>query len=292
MSTWSGIEEFYSVAQARSFTQAARRLGLSASQVSREVAQLEDRLGKRLLYRSTRHVSLTEAGEQFFGRCRRLLEDRDEALAAMLNESSHLNGELRMTCSERFVVPMINRFMHRHPHLGVYILLANGVIDLVDHGLDLAVRFGHLNDSRLVATRLGSRTRYLCAAPAYLERRGRPEHPRDLLGAYVGLSLVNHFGHRLLVSPKEPDSYVSMIIYRVPQKSRAFRAARFKKNRNGAFVHVLRDVDYFEICHHFVTPAELVDYFSFRRDILLSWDPPSTAVSESALIGQYLLEDF
>src|SRR6267154_893907 len=60
----------------------------------------------------------------------------------------------------------------------------------------------------------------------------------------------------------------------------------------GAFVHVLRDVDYFEICHHFVTPAELVDYFSFRRDILLSWDPPSTAVSESALIGQYLLEDF
>jgi hypothetical protein len=120
----------------------------------------------------------------------------------------------------------------------------------------------------------------------------RIQNTRDLLGAYVGLSLVNHFGHRLTVSPREPDSYVSMIIYRVPQKSRAFRAARFKKNRNGAFVHVLRDVDYFEICHHFVTPAELVDYFSFRRDILLSWDPPSTAVSESALIGQYLLEDF
>jgi len=180
MSTWSGIEEFYSVAQARSFTQAARRLGLSASQVSREVAQLEDRLGKRLLYRSTRHVSLTEAGEQFFGRCRRLLEDRDEALAAMLNESSHLNGELRMTCSERFVVPMINRFMHRHPHLGVYVLLANGVIDLVDHGLDLAVRFGHLNDSRLVASRLGSRTRYLCAAPSYLQARGTPGSLNEL----------------------------------------------------------------------------------------------------------------
>ena len=180
MSSWSGIEEFYSVAQARSFTQAARRLGVSASQVSREVAQLEDRLGKRLLYRSTRHVSLTEAGEQFFGRCRRLLEDRDEALAAMLNESAHLNGELRMTCSERFVVPMINRFMHRHPHLGVYVLLANGVIDLVDHGLDLAVRFGHLNDSRLVATRLGSRKRYLCAAPAYLEVHGVPRSLDEL----------------------------------------------------------------------------------------------------------------
>src|SRR5579864_3427709 len=98
MSTWSGIEEFYSVAQARSFTQAARRLGLSASQVSREVAQLEDRLGKRLLYRSTRHVSLTEAGERFLVRCRRLVEDRDEALVAMLNDSPNLQGQLRMTC--------------------------------------------------------------------------------------------------------------------------------------------------------------------------------------------------
>jgi hypothetical protein len=113
-----------------------------------------------------------------------------------------------------------------------------------------------------------------------------------LLRNYVGLSLVNHFGHRVTVSPKKPESFVTMIIYRVPAKSRAFRAARFKKSRSGGFVHVLRDSDYFEICHHFVTPTELLDYFSFRRDILLNWDPPSTAVTESALIGQYLLEDF
>ena len=120
----------------------------------------------------------------------------------------------------------------------------------------------------------------------HVVRKGvkRIQNTRALLGAYVGLSLVNHFGHR--------DSLVSMIIYRVPPKSRAFRAARFKKSRNGGFVHVLRDADYFEICDHFVTPAELLDYFTFRRDILLNWDPPSTAVSESALIGQYLLEDF
>jgi hypothetical protein len=142
-----------------------------------------------------------------------------------------------------------------------------------------------------VASKAGDLEKWISG---HVVRKGvkRIQNTRDLLGAYVGLSLVNHFGHRLTVSPGEPDSYVSMIIYRVPQKSRAFRAARFKKNRDGAFIHVLRDVDYFEICHHFVTPAELVDYFSFRRDILLSWDPPSTAVSESALIGQYLLEDF
>jgi len=120
----------------------------------------------------------------------------------------------------------------------------------------------------------------------------RIENTRELLASYVGLSVVNHFGHRITVSAKDPDSLVGIVIYRVPPKTRAFRAARFKQHRNGGFVHILRDTDYFEICHHFVTPAELVDYFSFRRDILLSWDSPSTAVSESALIGQYLLEDF
>jgi hypothetical protein len=103
---------------------------------------------------------------------------------------------------------------------------------------------------------------------------------------------VNHFGHRLTVTPSKPDALVGIVIYRVPPKSRPFRAARFKQYRHGGFVHILRDTDYFEICHHFVTPAEFVDYLKFRRDILLSWDPPSTAVSETALIGQYLLEDF
>ena len=142
-----------------------------------------------------------------------------------------------------------------------------------------------------VASRAGDLEKWITGS---VVRKGvkRIQNTRDLLGAYMGLSLVNHFGHRTMASPKEPDSFVSMIIYRVPQKSRPFRAARFKKNRNGGFVHILRDADYFEICHHFVTPTELLDYFSFRRDMLLSWDPPSTAVSESALIGQYLTEDY
>jgi hypothetical protein len=120
----------------------------------------------------------------------------------------------------------------------------------------------------------------------------RIQTTRELLASYVSLSVVNHFGHRINVSSRNPESLVGIVIYRVPPKTRAFRAARFKQYRNGGFVHILRDTDYFEICHHFITPAELVDYFKFRRDILLSWDPPSTAVSEAALIGQYLLEDF
>jgi hypothetical protein len=118
------------------------------------------------------------------------------------------------------------------------------------------------------------------------------QNTRDLLSTYKGLSLVNHFGHRVSVPPIDPDDLVGIIIYRVPAKARAFRAARFKKSRNGTFVHILRDVDYFEICEHFVTPAELLDYFSFRRDILTNWDPAGAAVSEEALIGQYLQEDY
>ena len=113
-----------------------------------------------------------------------------------------------------------------------------------------------------------------------------------LLAGYVGLSIVNHFGHRVTVTARDPGAFVNLVIYRVPPKSRAFRAPRFKRSRNGGFVHILRDVEYFEICDHFVTPAELGDYFGFRRDVLLDWDPAATAVSESALIGQYLLEDY
>jgi hypothetical protein len=118
------------------------------------------------------------------------------------------------------------------------------------------------------------------------------QNTRDLLNTYMGLSLVNHFGHRVTLRPKESEVLVSVVIYRVPPKSRAFRAARFKKGRNGGFVHVLRDVDYFEICQHFVTPAELVDYFGFRRDVLVNFDAAAAGVSEGALIGQYLLEDY
>jgi hypothetical protein len=118
------------------------------------------------------------------------------------------------------------------------------------------------------------------------------KNTRDLLTSYAGLSLVNHFGHRVFVGPRDADELVSLIIYRVPPKFRAFRAARFKKGRSGGFVHILRDIDYFEICQHFVTPAELLDYFGFRRDALINSDASAAAVSEEALIGQYLSEDY
>lgn len=184
MSRWDGIDEFVATAEAESFSQAARRLGLSTSGVSREVARLEERLQTRLLYRTTRRVSLTDAGRAFLARCSDLIHDRDEALAAVGEEDGEVKGLLRLTCStaygERYVVPTVNAFVLAHPKLSVQIELDDAVRDIVSEGFDLAIRFGRLTDSRLIAKRLASRTRRLCASPDYLARAGTPSSIADL----------------------------------------------------------------------------------------------------------------
>lgn len=185
MGSWDGIDSFIAVCETESFSAAAGRLGVSTSHVSREVARLEDRLQVRLLYRTTRRVGVTDAGRAFLERCRRLVEERDEAFAAISESDGAPRGHLRLTCSiaygERFIVPLVNRFLLDHPQLSVSIDLTNRVVDLVGEGFDLAVRTGtSLNDSRLIAVRLASRRRYLCAAPAYLDQRGAPDGLADL----------------------------------------------------------------------------------------------------------------
>lgn len=181
MSRWDGIDEFTSVAEQASFSGAAKRLGLSTSAVSREIARLEDRLQTRLLHRTTRRVELTDAGREFLARCRRLIDERDEALAAIQPDDHAPRGLLRMTCSvsygERFIAPAVNAFARHYPELRIELDLDNRLRDMVGEGYDLAIRFGHLTDSRLMARRLASRSLILCASPEYLERRGAP---RDL----------------------------------------------------------------------------------------------------------------
>ncbi|WP_303717693.1 LysR family transcriptional regulator [Brevundimonas naejangsanensis] len=181
MSRWDGIDEFTAVAEQASFSAAARRLGLSTSAVSREIARLEDRLQTRLLHRTTRRVELTDAGRDFLARCRRLIDERDEALAAVQPDDQAPRGLLRITCSvsygERFIAPAVNAFARQNPELRIELDLDNRLRDLVGDGYDLAVRFGHLTDSRLMARRLASRRLILCASPDYLARRGAP---RDL----------------------------------------------------------------------------------------------------------------
>ena len=165
MNRWEGLDEFVAVAECGNFLRAAERLRVSSSHISRQVARLEERLQARLLYRTTRRVSLTEAGQTFLARCQRLIEERDDAFQAIDDLHASPSGLLRMTAAvaygERFIVPLINDFMAQHPQLRVEIELSNRTLDLVQEGFDLAIRLGRLGDSRLVATRIAPRAMYL-----------------------------------------------------------------------------------------------------------------------------------
>lgn len=184
MNRWEGLDEFVAVAECGHFSAAAERLGLSSSQVSRQIARLEERLHTRLFYRTTRKVALTEAGQTFLQHCQRLQDAREEALNAVGDLGSEPKGLLRMTCAvaygERFIVPLVTTFMTRHPRLSVEIELSNRTLDLVQDGFDIAIRLGRLPDSRMLATRLAPRRMYLCASPDYLQRYGRPHSLSEL----------------------------------------------------------------------------------------------------------------
>src|SRR3990167_8741777 len=184
MNRWEGLDEFVAVAECGQFSAAAERLGLSSSHVSRQIARLEERLQTRLFYRSTRRVVLTEAGQTFLQHCQRLQDAREEALRAVGDLGSEPKGLLRMTCAvaygEPFIVPLVTHFKVLPPQLRVDIELSNRTLDLLHEGLDLAIRLGRLQDSRLVATRLAPGQMYLCAAPEYLQRYGRPHSLSEL----------------------------------------------------------------------------------------------------------------
>ena len=183
MSSWNGIDEFVAVAAAGSFRGGASALGLSTTHMSRAIMRLEARIQTQLFHRTTRSVRLTDTGRAFLEHCQRLVMEREEAFALM-DEKGEPQGELRLTCStamgERFIAPILRRFARSYPRLQVNIDLTNRVVDLVAEGYDLAVRTGHLPDSRLIGTRIASRSLLTCASPAYLERRGHPHNLTDL----------------------------------------------------------------------------------------------------------------
>lgn len=181
---WDGIDEFVAVAEAGGFTRAAERLGTSPSHVSRQIMRLEDRLQSRLFYRSTRNVTLTETGRTLLGHCQRLVEERKEAFRLVTEAQEEPAGVLRMTCAvaygERFIVPLVNDFIEKHPRVEVDLNLTNVTVDLVHDGYDLAVRLGRLAPSSLTAVRLAPRKMFLCASPAYVERHGAPQSLAEL----------------------------------------------------------------------------------------------------------------
>lgn len=175
---------FVAVAEAGSFGAAARRLGVSAPVATRAVAALEERLGVRLLHRTTRAMRLSEAGTHFLADCRRILHELEEAEAAAGGLHAEPRGALAVTApamfGRRHVAPIAIDFLARHPAVSLRTLLVDRVVDLIEEGLDVAVRIAHLPDSTLNATRVGEVRRVVCAAPAYLEARGEPARPADL----------------------------------------------------------------------------------------------------------------
>ncbi|HET7096835.1 MAG TPA: LysR family transcriptional regulator [Casimicrobiaceae bacterium] len=184
MDRFAAISAFARVVEAGSFAGAAGRMGVSVSAVSRQVAELESHLNVRLLNRTTRRLSLTEAGQAFFDRSIQLLADLEEAEVAVTSASIVPRGTLRLTCSATFggrhLAPAIAAFAARHPQMRFDVELSERFVDLVDEGFDLAVRIGAPGGQNVVARRVGATRMLCCASPSYLERYGEPREPEDL----------------------------------------------------------------------------------------------------------------
>lgn len=184
MYRWEGVNEFVAVAETGSFTRAAKQLSVSTAQVSRQVSALEARLATRLFYRTTRRVSVTEAGQLYYEHCRQVLDALEHAERSITNMQLIPRGRLRLTApvtyGEKSIAPLVNDFVVRYPELDVEMNLTNQTLDLVAEGYDLAVRMGKLDDSTLMARRLATRTLYVCASPGYLATHGTPRSLSEL----------------------------------------------------------------------------------------------------------------
>lgn len=184
MNDLSGIAVFAAVVEAGSFTNAGTRLGLSKSAVSKQITRLEERLGAQLLNRTTRRLNLTEVGQAFYERCRRIVSEAEEAELAVTRLQADPRGILRLSAPVSFGVEHLGRalpdFMAHYPDVQIDMECADRTVDLLEEGFDMAVRIGRLADSSLIAKRIASSRRMVLAAPDYWRRHGKPSHPRDL----------------------------------------------------------------------------------------------------------------
>jgi DNA-binding transcriptional LysR family regulator len=184
MDRFDAISAFVTVADHMGFAPAARKLGLSTSAITRHVSALEERLGVRLLNRTTRAVSLTDAGHRFLERGRRILADLDEAEQMAESERGEPMGRFVLSAPQVFgrlhVAPLICEFMNLHRKLRAELLLSDRIVNLVEDGVDVAIRIGHLADSGDIARKVGAVRRVLVAAPAYLAAAGIPQSPEAL----------------------------------------------------------------------------------------------------------------
>ena len=178
MDRLAAMETFVRVVETGSFSAAARGLNVGQPAVSKTVAQMEERLGVRLLMRSTHGLSPTEAGQSFYDRAKRVIEEADEAELAARGAGASLTGRLRVCAAVTFarlhVVPHLSKFLALHPGLTMDVVLDDRSIDLVEEGVDVALRMGSLGNSTFTARKLASGSRHVVGTPAYFERCGVP----------------------------------------------------------------------------------------------------------------------
>jgi DNA-binding transcriptional LysR family regulator len=178
------METFAAVADAGSFSGAADRMRMSAPAITRAISSLEDRLGVQLITRTTRRLNLTDEGVQFLDHTRRILLEIDHAEKDAVGETGIAQGHLTITASVTFgrfvITPLVRGFLQAYPKITATVTGLDRVANMVDEGIDVALRIGELPDSSLVARRVGFVRRLYVASPDYLARRGTPEHPNDL----------------------------------------------------------------------------------------------------------------
>ena len=184
MDRLTAMETFVCVVESGSFSAAARLLNVGQPAVSKTIALLEERLSVRLLLRSTRGLMPTEAGQAFFARAKRAIEEAEEAEIAARGAGSNLSGRLRVCAAVTFarlhIVPAIGRFLEAHPDLNVDMVLDDRNVDLLEEGIDIALRMGRLEDSSMTARKIGEVPRLVVGTPAYFKRAGIPASPADL----------------------------------------------------------------------------------------------------------------
>ena len=184
MNKFAEMQTFAAVVSAGSFVNAADALDLSKAAVSRQVGDLEARLGVRLLQRTTRRISLTQEGEVFYARCEELLAQLDEAEAEMSSRTSEASGLLKINAPVSFgilhLASLWGVFASHNPKVSLEINLSDRIVDVVDEGYDLAIRIARLQNSSLIGRKLSATRLVLCASPQYLKKYGTPKHPSEL----------------------------------------------------------------------------------------------------------------
>jgi DNA-binding transcriptional LysR family regulator len=228
------MKTFAAVVDGGSFVQAADALAMSKPAVSRHVAELEQRLGVRLLQRTTRKLSLTEEGRLFYGRCKTVLADVEVAEEEITAKSIAVKGLIKVNVPVSFglleLAPLWPDFMAKFPDVELDITLADRIVDLVEEGFDLAVRIARLPNSSLVSRKLASTQLLLCASPGYLRKHGRPKHPSELTEhAVLSYSLLATGDQWSFEGPDGPVAVTVKPVMRTNSGDTCIAAAR--KNR-------------------------------------------------------------